>query len=845
LKYSLPFISLLFLFSGCYPDSATEIQPAKNPTDKRLSTFDKSITNFDTIESTFAQTPCSHEIVGENIVCADITLPQNYQDSSDGTITLKMAIVKKNDSSSNKVPIYFVEGREGKTALKNSEYWSNSDLRTNHDIILFDKRGEGSSLPKVDCSTINTSKKLEIIDKNVFTEAFRFSFFSEGISKSAAESHVNEQLLAELPGSFQSAYDECNSELVKQGVKISNFTRQYSAIDMEMIRRSLLSELNISSDKVILYGIGQGSRLVLEAAPLMEGHIEVMILDSVLPTTSVNPIIEKTLNKKIVLDKYFEDFETTCAADVNCSSLYLSILLNKSLKNQFLEAADALKYRALKIAFGTADVNKSRNISQTILDIQYPNVAIAPQNLTIDTTKGLMSITSVKGEKLVALNVKTLNLDLVEKSLEYEEVRFSNHGVVDTTKVPSGVVLSGKNIYIGNGVKFGANISIADNVHIGENVSIGSSVNIEEGTYIDNNVEIESDTNISLGSFVSSIGEYNTTNYESLANDLQKYHIRLENIGTIDLIIDEQDGTESRTIDLNEYTLFDKAAYETPLSLNNDFQRFSIIAQKGENITTQLFDSHYSLTINMKGILNHSNERAISPILVNDDTYIDLVVKMISKDAYRPFVPYFVKAIYNITTSNDAVSLSLLTNVLFDFYAFDEFNEVNSSSTILQESKLCHDYIIQKENFAYDRTNIGLNEYEYIFSQVNDYVDIESCFSGIETTRSVLPDLNKITAPTLLLSGKYDAFYPQTWATSLEKSLSTTVWNVDVKNSGNTASLENCGTSLVTQFIEDSSTKPTTSNGCENNESLNIYNPVIEKHRLDNENNITNGSENL
>lgn len=210
----------------------------------------------------------------------ELIVPENRSRADSREITISYARIGKTEGG-KKPPIIFLQGGPGGSSLAMVQFFANSPLRRNHDIILFDARGTGRS--GTFCKDAGTQFM------NVMAQDLSIDGEYEGTLKIC---------------------NECKEELEDSKVDVAGYNSMENAADLEALRK----ELEI--DTWILLGGSYGTRLGLtylreykaaEAAILMGLFpAEINIYDGFL----------KGLNTSL------ENLFVSCENDPSCSDKY-------------------------------------------------------------------------------------------------------------------------------------------------------------------------------------------------------------------------------------------------------------------------------------------------------------------------------------------------------------------------------------------------------------------------------------------------------------------------------------------------------------------------------------------
>ncbi|PKF80826.1 hypothetical protein CW749_03365 [Vibrio sp. vnigr-6D03] len=181
--------------------------------------------------------------------CWELTVPEDYSKPLNGnTITIPIAKASSKSVTKKGSIVYFTGGPGG-SALADSDNFSDTLIRDNHDLYLVDQRGTGFSQPSLFC----------------------------GFAGSASESELK----------------QCKANFVNQGVDLNAYNTKNNALDMIVLRKKL-EELEEINDKWTLVGGSYGTRLaaavlreedkLTKLGMQKESGIKAMVLDGVFPT---------------------------------------------------------------------------------------------------------------------------------------------------------------------------------------------------------------------------------------------------------------------------------------------------------------------------------------------------------------------------------------------------------------------------------------------------------------------------------------------------------------------------------------------------------------------------------
>src|SRR5262249_4860590 len=217
-------------------------------------------------------------------------------------------------------PIIYLEGGPGGSVLKDfGPYVTGKEYAAfwlaQHNLVLFDQRGEGLSEPSLDCSE---------------TEKLKIDILDEPLTP------------AEESQQYVDAVLQCHDRLQEDGIDLSQYNSAASAADVEDLRSVL------GYDKVNIYGISYGTRLALTMMRDFPDHLRSVVIDGVLP-------IQTNLLAAVPLDAQ-HDFETLfkgCAVDDTCNSAF------PNLDKVFYDLVAQLNKKPINVRIKNNDTGKA------------------------------------------------------------------------------------------------------------------------------------------------------------------------------------------------------------------------------------------------------------------------------------------------------------------------------------------------------------------------------------------------------------------------------------------------------------------------------------------------------
>lgn len=264
------------LFSGL--DTPLSNNPAEtlSPRDDSLTPEEAGESSplppLDTVSEEFRQTACPFPGDYERVSCGFLDVPEDRAMPEGLTISLAVAIVASKNGSSGSVPLVYLEGGPGGSALDGLvQLWLHSPLGDERDIILLDQRGTGYSEPTLNCPELEDDDGQDWFD----------------------------------------AVGDCRDRLKEAGVNLDMYNSAASAADVADLR------LALGYDQIDLLGISYGTRLALTVMRDWPEGIRSVILDSVYPP-QVDALNEQPQTILRALEEVFEG----CKLDADCNKTY-------------------------------------------------------------------------------------------------------------------------------------------------------------------------------------------------------------------------------------------------------------------------------------------------------------------------------------------------------------------------------------------------------------------------------------------------------------------------------------------------------------------------------------------
>ncbi|BFM41366.1 hypothetical protein CFS9_00070 [Flavobacterium sp. CFS9] len=227
--------------------------------------------------------PEDQNLSKENIEWAFLTVPENWEKPTGKTVKIAVAVLKSISKSKDSNPVVYIDGGPGSGGIEGIWAWLDHPLRKNSDIVLFDVRGTGRSLPKF-CPDLG-KKFLEILAKN-----------------QNSTQDEQQKTMVSL---------ECKQDLLSRDIDISAYNSKSIVKDLNALKNAL------KYDKWNVYGVSYGTYTAQVYANDFPEDIKSLTLDS-----SISDISQyynrNTENYMSSLKKVF----SACENDPNCNQQY-------------------------------------------------------------------------------------------------------------------------------------------------------------------------------------------------------------------------------------------------------------------------------------------------------------------------------------------------------------------------------------------------------------------------------------------------------------------------------------------------------------------------------------------
>ncbi len=267
----------LVAFAGCSSEEAAPPPAAKKAADAPKT--DAPAENIGTTSSALEQTACRYLIPksaeGTKVVCYDLSVKESRRPGSpDKTIKIHLARIKGNSPSGTAgIPTIELIGGPGGGGddLVGGIVAGVKDLTDAYgpllakgDLVVFDQRGVGRSLPRLGCA----------MDSDDATK-------------------------------------KCKEKLEAQGIDLTAYDTIENADDVHDMKVAL------GVDKIDLHGISYGTRLALEIVKRHPADIHATIIDGVMP-----PDVPVMGMFPVAMDTILSRTFNACKADTKCNATY-------------------------------------------------------------------------------------------------------------------------------------------------------------------------------------------------------------------------------------------------------------------------------------------------------------------------------------------------------------------------------------------------------------------------------------------------------------------------------------------------------------------------------------------
>jgi pimeloyl-ACP methyl ester carboxylesterase len=265
------------------PDAALDAAPAPDAAASDAGAADAA--------PAFAPGACPFTVpAGYTITCGVVTVPENRALPAGRVVRLAVAVVKSRDPVATNLPVVYLEGGPGGSGLSTvvsslaAGGGTFEALVADRDLITFDQRGTGASVPSLDCPERN------------------------GLPGPMEEVRG---MMGGLTAEERKELAACRDRLRGQGIDLGQYTSATNADDVDEVRRTL------GITRWDLLGVSYGTRLALEVVRRHPAGVRAQVIDSVLPP-EVDAAADTPVNIYRALKLVFD----RCAAQPTCQARY-------------------------------------------------------------------------------------------------------------------------------------------------------------------------------------------------------------------------------------------------------------------------------------------------------------------------------------------------------------------------------------------------------------------------------------------------------------------------------------------------------------------------------------------
>lgn len=250
---------------------------------------------------------------GFDVTCGYINVPESRNPAiADDSNEIRIPVALVHSLSENPLPdpVIYLNGGPGGytlTGISDLSLEGFAPFLQNRDLILFDQRGVGFSIPNLDCPALQ-SIGYYALDKNL--------------------SYKDETELT------NNAFFTCRDELIAGGANLNAYTTLENAADV----RDIVTALGY--EQVNLFGISYGTRLGLVVMRDYPDIIRSAVLDAVYP-----PLVDSKAEFLPNMLRAFDALFAACVADEACDKTY------PDLKTVFYDTVDRLNASPETVSF--------------------------------------------------------------------------------------------------------------------------------------------------------------------------------------------------------------------------------------------------------------------------------------------------------------------------------------------------------------------------------------------------------------------------------------------------------------------------------------------------------------
>jgi pimeloyl-ACP methyl ester carboxylesterase len=253
------------------------------------------------------------------VTCSTLDVPEDRTAAGGATVTLAVARLHHTEGDASAPPLLYLHGGPGGDALGSVPTGlAGLDVLADRDVVTFDQRGAGRSLPSLNCP-----EKEEAV-----------------LQALGAADPWEDELEAN-----RAAVLECRGRLLDEGVDLDHYDTPASVADMEVLRETFEVE------EWDLYGGSYGTRLGLAYARTHPDRVRSLVIDSVYP-----PEAGGAARIGAMVDDAVGRLADACAEDAACAEAFGDLDAALAAAVEDLDAAPEEVTRT--VAVGEDDVTR-------------------------------------------------------------------------------------------------------------------------------------------------------------------------------------------------------------------------------------------------------------------------------------------------------------------------------------------------------------------------------------------------------------------------------------------------------------------------------------------------------
>jgi len=298
-------------------------------------------------------TPCLYardeipdSMKGMDITCGYVTVPQDHNDPQDkDTIDLYVVQIPATGKHPSDTPLFVLGGGPGQGITDfiwsfDADYGQGnianmSTLLEDHNVVLFDQRGTGKTMPEVVCPADR------VPTGNGPTE--------------------------DDTSALDNPYLDCAAQLADEGIDLNTYNNRQSAADIDAVRQAL------GADRIDLLGTSYGSMLALETMRYYPQIVRSSVLNS--PDIPEKQFFDSLMiGHQNALNAVFE----ACEDDADCDRAY------PDLADKYTEVVAALNKKPMLLTFENPLTGKTERanadgatFTNLVYQLVFFNVTIA------------------------------------------------------------------------------------------------------------------------------------------------------------------------------------------------------------------------------------------------------------------------------------------------------------------------------------------------------------------------------------------------------------------------------------------------------------------------------------